>query len=316
MSSLLSGAPVSLAPSAITAIVPSFETHGTKQWTPRSRHDATSSTREAAHGERIVEAHRLPLAEPVADARRGVDRRQRLGEADRLRRHVAPRRPVADRREQQRHALETERLHDPSDQPLAEPLQLEIAVQVARKADERAPIVVAIAVVGAIERHLDGVLHQRREQHDDQRGEHRDDRVALAGAAEEELARELEQHGVDRRNRRDHRGVDHRALDDHLDVHQPVADDGGGEGEREEPQRNGEEPELRSRIEAGHPGQRVAEHERHAAEHGAADNPAQLAARGHRAHAPERAQHHREAAEHAGREIRQLEAIDGLEQPR
>ena len=43
MSSLLSGSPLSLPPSAITAIVPSFDTHGTKQCTPNSRQYATSS---------------------------------------------------------------------------------------------------------------------------------------------------------------------------------------------------------------------------------------------------------------------------------
>ena len=77
MSSLLSGSPLSLPPSAITAIVPSFETHGTKQWTPSSRQSLDLVDGEAAHRERIVEAHGLAAADAVADARRGVERRQR-----------------------------------------------------------------------------------------------------------------------------------------------------------------------------------------------------------------------------------------------
>ena len=44
MSSLLSGSPLSFPPSAITAIVPSLETHGTKQWTPSCCQWLTSST--------------------------------------------------------------------------------------------------------------------------------------------------------------------------------------------------------------------------------------------------------------------------------
>ncbi len=56
--------------------------------------------------------------------------------------------------------------------------------------------------------------------------------------AQEHLAGQLQQHRVDRRDRRERRRVDQRALDDHLDVHQPVADDGGGEGERDEPEQH------------------------------------------------------------------------------
>ena len=74
----------------------------------------------------------------------------------------------------------------------------------------------------------------RAEQHDDQRGEQRDDRVADRIAAEEDLADQPEDDRVDRGNRRQRRGVDQRALDDDLDVHQPVADDRRREGQRHE----------------------------------------------------------------------------------
>ena len=57
---------------------------------------------------------------------------------------------------------------------------------------------------------------------------------ALSPSAEERVARQLEQDGVDGGDRGQRRRVDQRALDDHLDVHQPVADDGRGEGQRHE----------------------------------------------------------------------------------
>ena len=282
MSSLFSGSPLSLPPSAITAIVPSFDTHGTKQCTPRSRHADDFFAREAATREGIVEVHRLSAAKAMPDARFGVDRRQQRRKSHRLRRHIPARRVVAERREHQAHAIEHERLDDAADEPLAQTLKIEVAVEIAREADQRLPIVVAVAVVGAIERHLNRVLDDRREQHDDERRQHRDDRVVLAGAAENELAGELEQHGVDRRDRHDRRRIDDRALDDDLDVHQPVADDRRGERERHERQRNRQQAKLRTGLEAGHPGHQVAGNERQRADRRAADDPPELTARGHR----------------------------------
>ncbi len=242
---------------------------------------------EAPHRERLVEVDGLPAADPVADARGGVERRQRTEEADRAGRHEVARRLVGDRGQQQTHAIEDQRVDDAIDEALAQPLQVEVGVQLAGKGDQGAPVVVAIAVVGAVEQRLDRVLDERRQQHHDQRGEHRHDRVRLAAGVGEHLAGQLEQHGVDGRDGGDRRGVDDRALDDHLDVHEAIADDRGGEGQRQEAERNGQEAELRAGVEPGRPRQPVAGQERHAADHGAADDPAQLAARGHRADPPQ-----------------------------
>ena len=118
----------------------------------------------------------------------------------------SPSQPGGSRREQQRHAIDDERFGDATDQPLAEPQQIEVAVEIAREADERAAVVVAIAVVHAVERGLDRVLHRARQQHDDDRREQRDDRVALILAVQEEPAREPEQDRVDRRDRGNRRG--------------------------------------------------------------------------------------------------------------
>jgi hypothetical protein len=55
------------------------------------------------------------------------------------------------RREEQRHAIDDERLHHAVHEPLAEAEEVEIAVQIAGESDEGAAVVVAIAVVDAIE---------------------------------------------------------------------------------------------------------------------------------------------------------------------
>ena len=79
----------------------------------------------------------------------------------------SPSRPAGDRRQQQRHAIDHQRLRDAVHEPLAQPEEIEVAVQIAREADQRAAVVVAIAVVDAVEPGLDRVLHRARQQHDD-----------------------------------------------------------------------------------------------------------------------------------------------------
>ena len=86
------------------------------------------------------------------------------------------------RRQQQRHAIDDQRFRDAVHEPLAQPEEIEVAVQIAREADQRAAVVVAIAVVDAVEPGLNRVLHRPRQQHHDQRREQRDDRVAPAGS--------------------------------------------------------------------------------------------------------------------------------------
>ena len=180
----------------------------------------------------------MPGGQPRADFGRPRQERRRRGKAD-----VGDRGELAfasggDRRQQQRHAIDDERLQDAMDEPLAEAQQVEIAVQVARKADERAPVVVAVAVIHPVETGLDRVLDRPGEQDDNERREQGDDRVVGVVAAEERFAGKLEEHRVHRGDCRDRRRVDQRALDDDLDVHQAVAHERRGERQRHEPEQD------------------------------------------------------------------------------
>ena len=54
--------------------------------------------------------------------------------------------------EQECHAIDDERLADARDEPFAEAVEIEVAVQVARKSDERPSIVVLVTIEGPVER--------------------------------------------------------------------------------------------------------------------------------------------------------------------
>ena len=91
-----------------------------------------------------------------------------------------------------------------------------------------------------------------------------------------------------RHARRHRRRVDEQALEDDLDVHQPVADDGRGEGERDEAERHRRELHRDRRIDAEGERHGIAERERQGAKRRPPDNPPQLAPRRHRARPPQR----------------------------
>ena len=84
-----------------------------------------------------------------------------------------------DGRQHQRHPVDQERLGDATHEPFAQPEEIQIAVEVSREADERAAVVVAIAVVHAIESGLDRVLDRPRQQDQHHRRQKRDDRIGV-----------------------------------------------------------------------------------------------------------------------------------------
>ena len=133
---------------------------------------------EPALRQQIVERQRMPGDQPRRDVRPAQQDRRLAAEADVRDGGEVPVQARGHRREQQRHAIDEQRLHDPVHQPLAQAEEIEIAVQVAGESDEGAAVVVAIAVIDAIEPCLNGVLQRPAEQHDHERREQRDDGVA------------------------------------------------------------------------------------------------------------------------------------------
>ena len=210
----------------------------------------------------------------------------------------------------ERHPVDHQRFDHARYEPLRQPVQVEVAVQIAGKADERAPVVVPVAIEGAIEGVLNRLLHGRRQQQRHQRDHDRQHPVVLRGALEEHALDALQQHGVNRDDRAEGGRVDQRALDDHLDVHQPVADDGRGERQRNEAQRERRELHGQRRLHAHRPRQRIAERKGRHAERRAPRNPAKLAACRDRSDFGQGTRERDQARDEAHREVEILGAIE------
>ncbi len=136
-------------------------------------------------------------------------------------------------------AIDLDGFADARHQALGEPVEHDVGIQVAGEADQRAAVVVPVAVERAIDAPLQAVLDRLGQQNHDDRGEERDDPPLIRLALDERAARGAEDGDEDRDAGGDRRGVDQQALEDDLDVHQPVADDRRGERHRDEPERNG-----------------------------------------------------------------------------
>jgi hypothetical protein len=216
----------------------------------------------------------------------------------------------------QRHAIDEQRLHHARHEPLGQPVQIEVAVQVAREADQCPAVVVAIAVEGAIERGLYEFLDGRRKQHRHQRGQERDHPFVRGATLQEHALHRLEQHRVDDHDRGKRRRVHERALDDHLHVHQPVTNDGRGVGKRDEAEWNRGELHGQRRLHADRIRQRVSEREWSGAERGPPGNPAQLAAGRNRGDLRQRAREPGQPADEAQPEVQELKPIEHREERR
>ena len=268
--------------------------------------------RDAALGDRIVDRDDVPAHQAGAQigAARQPHRHAPVLESGRGDRREVARAARRQRREHQCHAIDQQRLPNARDQALAQPEQVEVAVEIAGEPDQRAAIVVAVAVVDPVERRLNGVLDRARQQDHHERRQHRDDRVVLVLGRHQQPARHLEEDRVDGRDRRDGSRVDQTALDDHLDIHQPVPHDGRGEGQRDQAEQNRGELHAGQRVEPGRPRQRVPEHEGQAAQQRAPRDPPELAARGHRPDPAERPNHEGQPDHQIAGQDQQFQPID------
>ena len=262
---------------------------------------------EAGGRERIVEAHGVTALQARADARgRSQLWRRRAVEAL-LRQRLEI---TLVNREEKGHAIELDGFAHARHHALGQAIEVEVAVQLAREADQRAAIVVAIAIEGTVDRILQAVLHRLGQQHHHHRGEERDDPAMLVFTLDEVAARRAQDQHVDRDDGGDRRGVDQQTLEDDLDVHQAIADDRRRERERHEAERHGRQPHRDRGLDPQRKRNRVAEGERQRAERRAPDDPAELTLHGHRARTRQGAEQDRQARAQIQREIDVLEAIE------
>jgi hypothetical protein len=265
--------------------------------------------------DRIVERHGVAAVESRHHRRTPRQRRHRQHETIGADRGEVARRIVTrlSRRKHQRHPIDDERFDDPRDQTLAEPDDVEVAVQIARKGDQRAPVVVAVAVERSIESILHGLFDRPREQHDYKCCQRGDDPVVIVDVADEHEPGQLAERRVERDAGGEECGVGEPALDDHLDVTQTVTDDRACEGQRHHRQQHRGQLQLNRWVDAKHPGQRISTAERTDPERGAPGDPAQLAAAGDRGNLPERAGEYGDSRGAIDEKVDRLGAIEHFE---
>ena len=281
MSSLLSGSPRVLAAKGKHGDGPVLRHAGHEVVEARVAPELDLLDREAADRCRVVERDGVTLDQPAAHGRTLGQRRwvaaaeSRGPHRSEVRRHFVF--------EQERHPIDQQRFHDARHQPLGEPVQVEVAVEIARKPQQRAAVVVSIAIERAVEHVLHERLDRRRQEHGDQRRQKREHPLVGVVPSQEHAPHGLEKHGVNHHHRRQRRGEHQRALDDDLDVEQSIADDRRRVRQRNQTERNDRELHRQRRLDAERVRQRVADRERAGAERRAPGDPSQLPPRGNRA---------------------------------
>ena len=217
---------------------------------------------------------------------------------------------------QQRHPIEDQCLDDPRDQPLTEADDIQIGVEVAREADQRPTVIVAVAIEQPVERVLQSLPHRLGEQDHDGGRQHRDDPVARVAVVREKIAGQIPHPEIHRDAGGDEHGIDQAALDDDFDVAQPVSHQRTREGERHQAEGDGRELQRQRRIDAHRPRQGIAQRKGRHAEHRAPRNPPHLPARRRRPQLAERPDQDDERHDGADEQIRQLQAVEQAEKPR
>ena len=162
--------------------------HGNRQVARHARHEAEEPrlaprrpvvSDQPARGRGVVDRHRLTVLEPGGQPRRRFDGGRRRGRlaAGRANHEAAGFAPRIG--QEQRDAIDAQRLGDAIDEALAQAVEVEVRVEVAREAQQRAAIVVAIAVVQPVQAGLNRSPQPRRHQRDDERGEERPETAAI-----------------------------------------------------------------------------------------------------------------------------------------
>ena len=206
--------------------------------------------------------------------------------------------------------VDDQRVLDAGEQALGQPIEVEIGVQLAGEADQRAAVVVAVAVEHPLDRALHAVLHRAGEQQHHHGGERGDHPPVVVLRGHEVDAGGADDHRVDRHDGADRGGVDQQPLQDALDVHQPVAHDRRREGQRHDAERHRGEFHRQRRHRAERERNGVGEDERPGADRRAPHDPAQLPQRRRRPHALQRQREDRQAGDHVGGDVERLEPVE------
>ena len=137
----------------------------------------------------------------------------------------------------QRHPIDHERLVNPRDEPIAKPIEIEVAVQVASERDQRSTIVVPITIERPIDRRLHRLFDGPGQQDHDDGGQKGDQPAMLILVLRDRAARAAKDDDVDGGDGRDDGGVDEQTFEDDLHVHQAIPHDRRRKRERDERQR-------------------------------------------------------------------------------
>ena len=270
-----------------------------------------------AGGRGVVEQDRPLIDDVRTDARGGFQPRPRTGRAP-------PRRPERSKlpaglrfhgRHHQHGVVDDQGLGHPGHESFGQSVQIEIAVQLPRKTEQRTPVVIPVTVVRAVEHRLNGVLHRTGQQDDHRRRQQGDDRVVPVRFVEEHGPRQPIENKVKGHHRGHGHGIDQPALDDHLDVTQAILDDGRRERQRNQAQRNRGHVERR-RVEPERPRDRVTHDEGQPAQNRSPHDPPQLAFGRHRRHPPQGENHEGQSANNAAGQVRDFQVPDALDRGR
>ena len=268
---------------------------------------------EPGGGNRIVERDRVVGVEP---------RKKRRGA--RQSRHGVLKPEVADRvkvsaalvGEHQRHLIDDQRLDHARDEPLAEPHDVEVAVQIPRETNQRAAIVVAVAVEDTVQRILHRLLDRLREQHHDHRGQGGHDPVVRVRVIGEKDTDRLAHRQVQQPARAQEGGVRKTSLDNDFNVAQAVPDNGRRKGKRHEPERDGGQLQRERRVGPQRPRQCVEQRVRPDAQHRPPRDPAKLPASGQRGDLAEAPRKHNHGRSRADEKVDRLETVQRVERSR
>jgi hypothetical protein len=171
----------------------------------------------------------------VFDSRLRQERQIEPGDvrdAERLRQFKARRVAVA---EENRDAIHQQRARQPVHQRGQHLVEIGLRTQLASELDQRAPVVVACAVEELVELFLNPFPYRIEQQRGDHDGHHQAVGSGTGNARVHQFRNRGDTGEVRAHDGRRRQRVGHAALEDQVHVHQPVAENGVAESQRQQP---------------------------------------------------------------------------------